>query len=72
MTTGGKSYFHLTDAISSVIGLADVDGNTVDTYTYSPRLLAQSGEPVAQPYRSADDYQDPIGLYQTVGSKLKS
>ncbi|WP_343235726.1 RHS repeat-associated core domain-containing protein [Streptomyces sp. SID10815] len=66
MTTGGQSYYYLTDAIGSVIGLVDVDGNKVDTYTYSPRgvrLLAQSSEPVAQPYRFAGNYQDPTGLY---------
>ncbi|MFQ6146746.1 RHS repeat-associated core domain-containing protein [Streptomyces seoulensis] len=66
MTSGGKSYYYLTDAIGSVIGLVDVDGNKVDTYTYSPRgvrLLAQSSEPVAQPYRFAGNYQDPTGLY---------
>ncbi|MEU5117141.1 RHS repeat-associated core domain-containing protein [Streptomyces longwoodensis] len=66
MTTGGKSYYYLTDAIGSVIGLVDIDGNKVDTYTYSPRgvrILAQSSEPVAQPYRFAGNYQDPTGLY---------
>lgn len=66
MTTGGKTYYYLTDAIGSVIGLVDVDGNKVDTYTYSPRgvrILAQSSEPVAQPYRFAGNYQDPTGLY---------
>ncbi|MEU5769698.1 RHS repeat-associated core domain-containing protein [Streptomyces asoensis] len=66
MTTGGKTYFYLTDAIGSVIGLADEDGNKVDTYTYSPRgvrILARSTEPVAQPYRFAGNYQDPTGLY---------
>ncbi|WP_327187300.1 RHS repeat-associated core domain-containing protein [Streptomyces sp. NBC_01334] len=66
MTTGGKAYFYLTDAIGSVIGLADEDGNKVDSYTYSPRgvrILAQSSESVAQPYRFAGNYQDPTGLY---------
>ncbi|MEW2319497.1 RHS repeat-associated core domain-containing protein [Streptomyces bauhiniae] len=66
MTTGGKSYYYLTDALGSVIGLADIDGNKGDTYTYSPRgvrILAQSTEPVAQPYRFAGNYQDPTGLY---------
>ncbi|MER6290677.1 RHS repeat-associated core domain-containing protein [Streptomyces sviceus] len=66
MTTGGKTYFYLTDAIGSVVGLADEDGNKVDTYTYSPRgvrILAQSSEPVAQPFRFAGNYQDPTGLY---------
>ncbi|MFC9155153.1 RHS repeat-associated core domain-containing protein [Streptomyces bauhiniae] len=66
MTAGGKSYYYLTDALGSVIGLADIDGNKVDSYTYSPRgvrILAQSSEPVAQPYRFAGNYQDPTGLY---------
>jgi RHS repeat-associated protein len=66
MTTGGKTYFYLTDAIGSVIGLADENGDKVDTYAYSPRgvrILAQSSEPVAQPYRFAGNYQDPTGLY---------
>lgn len=66
MTTGGKTYFYLTDALGSVVALADTDGNKVDSYTYSPRgvrILAQSSEPVAQPYRFAGNYQDPTGLY---------
>ncbi|MEU8470574.1 RHS repeat-associated core domain-containing protein [Streptomyces sp. NPDC029006] len=66
MTTGGRSYYYLTDALGSVVGLADVDGNKVDSYTYSPRgvrILAQSTEPVTQPYRFAGNYQDPTGLY---------
>ncbi|MFC0057299.1 RHS repeat-associated core domain-containing protein [Streptomyces actinomycinicus] len=66
MTTGGKTYYYLTDALGSVVGLADVDGNKVDSYTYSPRgvrILAQSSEPVDQPYRFAGNYQDPTGLY---------
>ncbi|MEU0235989.1 MULTISPECIES: RHS repeat-associated core domain-containing protein [unclassified Streptomyces] len=66
MTTGGKSYYYLTDALGSVVALADGDGNKVNTYTYSPRgvrLLARSSEPVAQPYRFAGGYQDPTGLY---------
>ncbi|AYG78300.1 tRNA(Glu)-specific nuclease WapA [Streptomyces hundungensis] len=66
MTTGGKTYFYLTDAIGSVVALADTDGNRVDAYAYSPRgvrILAQSTEPVAQPYRFAGNYQDATGLY---------
>ncbi|MFF3848285.1 RHS repeat-associated core domain-containing protein [Streptomyces sp. NPDC002328] len=66
MTTGGKTYYYLTDAIGSVIALADADGNKVNTYAYSPRgvrILTQSSEPVAQPYRFAGGYQDPTGLY---------
>ncbi|MET9395500.1 RHS repeat-associated core domain-containing protein [Streptomyces sp. NPDC006624] len=66
MTTGGKTYYYLTDAIGSVVALADGGGNKVNTYAYSPRgvrILAQSSEPVAQPYRFAGGYQDPTGLY---------
>ncbi|MFJ3505381.1 RHS repeat-associated core domain-containing protein [Streptomyces sp. NPDC090135] len=66
MTTGGRSYYYLTDALGSVVALADGDGNKVSTYTYSPRgvrLLARSSEPVVQPYRFAGGYQDPTGLY---------
>ncbi|MEV5102098.1 RHS repeat-associated core domain-containing protein [Streptomyces massasporeus] len=66
MTTGGKTYYYVTDAIGSVVALADGDGNKVNTYAYSPRgvrILAQSSEPVAQPYRFAGGYQDPTGLY---------
>ncbi len=66
MTTGGKTYYYLTDAIGSVVALADGDGNKVNTYAYSPRgvrILARSSEPVAQPYRFAGGYQDPTGLY---------
>lgn len=66
MTTGGKSYYYLTDALGSVVAVADGDGTKVNTYTYSPRgvrLLARSSETVAQPYRFAGGYQDPTGLY---------
>ncbi|MFI9617037.1 RHS repeat-associated core domain-containing protein [Streptomyces sp. NPDC052023] len=66
MTTGGKTYYYLTDAIGSVVALADADGNKVNSYAYSPRgvrLLAPSSEPVAQPYRFAGGYQDPTGVY---------
>ncbi|MFF3737190.1 RHS repeat-associated core domain-containing protein [Streptomyces sp. NPDC002566] len=45
--------------------LADADGSKVNTYAYSPRgvrILAQSSEPVAQPYRFAGNFQDPTGL----------
>ncbi|WP_307021460.1 hypothetical protein [Streptomyces canus] len=40
MTTGGKTYFYVTDAIGSVVGLAAADGNKVDTYGYSPVVCA--------------------------------
>ncbi|MFF0889387.1 RHS repeat-associated core domain-containing protein [Streptomyces sp. NPDC003456] len=66
MTTGGRTYYYLTDAIGSVVALADGDGKKVNTYAYSPRgvrILSQSSEQVAQPYRFAGGYQDPTGLY---------
>ncbi|WP_444545478.1 RHS repeat-associated core domain-containing protein [Streptomyces xanthochromogenes] len=64
MTTGGKAYYYLTDALGSVIGLADETGTKVDTYTYSPRGVARTTtEAVPQPYRFAGGHQDPTGLY---------
>lgn len=65
MTTGGKSYYYLTDAIGSVIALADETGTKVNTYSYSPRGVQRAGtsEQVPQPYRFAGGFQDPTGLY---------
>jgi RHS repeat-associated protein len=65
MTTGGKSYYYLTDAIGSIIALADETGTKVNTYAYSPRGVGRSTttEKVPQPYRFAGGYQDPTGLY---------
>ncbi len=37
MTTGGKSYYCLTDAPGSVVAVADETGTKVNTYAYSPR-----------------------------------
>ncbi|MFE3688700.1 RHS repeat-associated core domain-containing protein [Streptomyces sp. NPDC059095] len=64
MTTGGKAYYYLTDALGSVIGLADESGTRVNTYTYSPRGVARTTtQAVPQPYRFAGGHQDPTGLY---------
>ncbi|MEV6042598.1 RHS repeat-associated core domain-containing protein [Streptomyces xanthochromogenes] len=64
MTTGGKAYYYLTDALGSVIGLADETGTKVNTYTYSPRGVARTTTQAApQPYRFAGGHQDPTGLY---------
>ncbi|WP_435807822.1 RHS repeat-associated core domain-containing protein [Streptomyces parvulus] len=65
MTTGGKSYYYLTDALGSVVALADETGTKVNTYAYSPRGVQRSttSEQVPQPYRFAGGYQDPTGLY---------
>lgn len=65
MTTGGKSYYYLTDALGSVVALADDTGTKTNTYAYSPRGVqrAATSEKVSQPYRFAGGYQDPTGLY---------
>ncbi|WP_455569845.1 RHS repeat-associated core domain-containing protein [Streptomyces roseus] len=65
MTTGGKSYYYLTDALGSVVALTDETGTKVNSYAYSPRGVqrAQTTERVSQPYRFAGGYQDPTGLY---------
>ncbi|WP_235967889.1 RHS repeat-associated core domain-containing protein [Streptomyces mesophilus] len=65
MTTGGKAYFYLTDALGSVVALADEAGAKVNTYAYSPRGVTRSTtkEAVPQPYRFAGGHQDPTGVY---------
>ncbi|MBW5423344.1 RHS repeat protein [Streptomyces sp. BG9H] len=65
MTRDGKTYFYLTDAIGSVVAVADESGTKVNGYSYSPRGVARDagGEKVTQPYRFAGGYQDPTGLY---------
>ncbi|MFG2723096.1 RHS repeat-associated core domain-containing protein [Streptomyces sp. NPDC048416] len=65
MTTGGRAYCFLTDALGSVIGLADESGTKVNTYTYSPRGVSRTTtEKVAQPYRFVGGHQDPTRLYR--------
>ncbi|WP_457745337.1 RHS repeat-associated core domain-containing protein [Streptomyces rubiginosohelvolus] len=65
MTRGGKNHYYLTDALGSVVALADEAGTKVNTYAYSPRGVqrAATTEQVPQPYRFAGGYQDPTGLY---------
>ncbi|MFC8201655.1 RHS repeat-associated core domain-containing protein [Streptomyces sp. NPDC057298] len=66
MTRDGKAYYYLTDAIGSVIGLADEAGAKVNTYAYSPRGVTRTTvttEKITQPYRFAGGHQDPTGLY---------
>ncbi|KUF14701.1 hypothetical protein AT728_29315 [Streptomyces silvensis] len=65
MTTGGKSYYYLSDALGSVIALTDEADTKVNTYSYSPRGVERvaTSEKVSQPYRFAGGYQDPTGLY---------
>ncbi|MEU7151182.1 RHS repeat-associated core domain-containing protein [Streptomyces sp. NPDC045456] len=65
MNRGGKSYYYLTDALGSVVGLADETGAKINSYGYSPRGVGRAAntEQVPQPYRFAGGYQDPTGLY---------
>ncbi|WP_225976725.1 MULTISPECIES: RHS repeat-associated core domain-containing protein [Streptomyces] len=65
MTRGGKNHYYLTDALGSVVALADESGTKVNTYSYSPRGVqrAATSEQAPQPYRFAGGHQDPTGLY---------
>ncbi|WP_349636947.1 hypothetical protein [Streptomyces sp. 378] len=36
MTTGGRSYYYLTDATGHVLGLVDDAGKRTHTYAYGP------------------------------------
>ncbi|MEV7224876.1 RHS repeat-associated core domain-containing protein [Streptomyces sp. NPDC093681] len=66
MTTGGKSYYYLTDATGNVLGLVDDAGKRAHTYAYGPTGLPRTTptEAVPQPYRYAGAYADPTGLYK--------
>ncbi|WP_217131449.1 RHS repeat-associated core domain-containing protein [Streptomyces sp. AC558_RSS880] len=66
MTTGGKSYYYLTDATGNVLGLVDDTGKRTHTYAYGPTGLPRTTptEAVPQPYRYAGTYLDPTGLYK--------
>ncbi len=66
MTTGGKSYYYLTDATGNVLGLADNTGKRTHTYAYGPTGLPRTTptESAPQPYRYAGAYADPTGLYK--------
>ncbi|MFJ3592900.1 RHS repeat-associated core domain-containing protein [Streptomyces sp. NPDC090231] len=66
MTTGGKSYYYLTDALGSVIGTVDEAGTKANTYDYNPRgeTRATTNETAPQPYRYTGAYQDPTQLYK--------
>jgi RHS repeat-associated protein len=66
MTTGGKSYYYLTDAIGNVLGLVDDAGKRTHTYAYGPTGLPRgtTTEAVPQPFRYAGAYADPTGLYK--------
>jgi RHS repeat-associated protein len=66
MTTGGKSYYYLTDATGNVLGLADDTGKRTHTYAYGPTGMPRgtTAETAPQPYRYTGAYADPTGLYK--------
>jgi RHS repeat-associated protein len=66
MTTGGKSYYYLTDATGNVLGLVDDAGKRTHTYAYAPTGLPRTTptEAVPQPHRYSGAYLDPTGLYK--------
>ncbi|MGW0917186.1 RHS repeat-associated core domain-containing protein [Streptomyces sp. NPDC002784] len=66
MTTGGKSYYYLTDATGNVLGLVDDAGKRTHTYAYGPTGLPRgtTTQAVPQPYRYSGTYLDPTGLYK--------
>ncbi|MER6159536.1 RHS repeat-associated core domain-containing protein [Streptomyces sp. NPDC001868] len=66
MTTGGKSYYYLTDATGNVLGLVDDSGKRTHTYSYGPAGLprATPTEAAPQPFRYSGAYLDPTGLYK--------
>jgi RHS repeat-associated protein len=64
MTTGGKSYYYLTDATGNVLGLVDDTGKR--THTYGPTGLPRGTTTEATPSRTATPAPnlDPTGLYK--------
>ncbi len=66
MTTGGKSYYYLTDATGNVLGLVDDAGKRTHSYAYGPTGLPRgtTTEATPQPYRYTGAYLDPTGLYK--------
>lgn len=66
MTSEGKAYYYLTDALGSVIAMTDETGAKANTYAYTPTGTLRTDkttQEAPQPYRFAAGYQDPTGLY---------
>jgi RHS repeat-associated protein len=62
-TEGGKTQVYLTDALGSVIGLANADGTVATRYTYDPYgQSARSGEATTNPYTFTGREDDGTGL----------
>ncbi|MDT0387191.1 RHS repeat-associated core domain-containing protein [Streptomyces sp. DSM 41921] len=59
MTTGGKSYYYLTDATGNVLGLTDDTGKR--THTYGPTGLYKMGHRYYDPTLGRFTQPDPSG-----------
>ncbi|MFC8130212.1 RHS repeat-associated core domain-containing protein [Streptomyces sp. NPDC057302] len=63
MARDGKAYYYLTDALGSVVAVADESGARSLLLLQPPRRHPGAGsEKVSHPYRFVG-YQDPTGLY---------
>ncbi|MFJ6784754.1 RHS repeat-associated core domain-containing protein [Streptomyces yangpuensis] len=62
-TTDGKTQVYLTDALGSVLGLADGDGNITTSYSYDPNgVVTRSGAATTNPYTFTGREDDGTGL----------
>ncbi|WP_225642589.1 RHS repeat-associated core domain-containing protein [Streptomyces werraensis] len=62
-TENGKTQVYLTDALGSVVGLANADGTVATRYTYDPYgQSAQSGTASTNPYTFTGREDDGTGL----------
>jgi len=64
---GASSYYYLTDAQGSVVGLVDANGTKAATYAYDPygtTRTATGPQATANPFRYISGYLDPSGLYK--------
>ncbi|MFD7865554.1 RHS repeat-associated core domain-containing protein [Streptomyces sp. NPDC059783] len=62
-TENGATQIYLTDALGSVIGLANTDGTVATTYTYDPNgTTTATGADSTNPYTFTGRESDDIGL----------
>ncbi|MEC4020976.1 RHS repeat-associated core domain-containing protein [Streptomyces sp. H27-D2] len=60
---GGKTQVYLTDALGSVVGLADADGTIATSYAYDPNgTPTSSGAATSNPYTFTGREDDGTGL----------
>ncbi|MDQ2738187.1 MAG: DUF6531 domain-containing protein [Actinomycetota bacterium] len=64
---GTSSYYYLTDAAGSVVGLVDANGTKAASYAYDPYGITRTAtgpQATANPFHYISGYQDPSGLYK--------